>query len=323
MSFIEVCSGCGGLSQGLMDSGLVPELLNEIDPICCSTLKANHPDINIIQEDMTKIDFSKYKNIDLLTGGVPCQSFSQAGKRKGMDDVRGNLILVFSNIVQKITPKIFMIENVVGLTTHDKGKTLEYILEKLNEKNMYNIKYKILNANDFGVAQKRKRLFIIGVRKDIKKEFKFPVQHKYKPVLRDVLEDVPESEGIEYSEEKKKIMELIPPGGCWINLPEDLQKKYMKKSFESTGGKRGICRRLSMDEACLTLTTSPCQKQTERCHPTETRPFTVREYARIQSFPDDFIFKGSKTQKYKQIGNAVPVKLAKEMGKCIMNVLTD
>ena len=107
-------------------------------------------------------------------------------------------------------------------------------------------------------------------------------------------------------------MDQIPPGGCWVNLPVDVQKQYF-----SGGGKRGIARRLSMDEPCLTLTTSPCQKQTERCHPLETRPFTIREYARIQSFPDDFKFCGSIAKQYKQIGNAVPVNLAELIAKKI------
>jgi DNA (cytosine-5)-methyltransferase 1 len=124
-----------------------------------------------------------------------------------------------------------------------------------------------------------------------------------------------------YSEEKKEIMKLVPEGGCWVDLPEDIQKKYMGKSLLSGGGKRGIARRLSMNEHCLTLTTSPCQKQTERCHPIETRPFTVREYARIQTFPDTYVFEGGVGNQYKQIGNAVPVKLAFAMATQIKDFL--
>ena len=116
-------------------------------------------------------------------------------------------------------------------------------------------------------------------------------------------------------------MDLVPPGGCWINLPEDIAKEYMGKSYYSGGGRRGIARRISWDEPCLTLTCSPAQKQTERCHPDETRPFTTREYARIQSFPDDWKFSGSMSQVYKQIGNAVPVKLGKAVGLSIVDYL--
>lgn len=315
MKFIEVCGGIGGLSQGFINAGFEPEFINEIDSRCCETLRVNHPNVRIVQEDMTKLDLEEYKGIDVLMGGVPCQSFSQAGKRKGLADPRGNLILEFANIVETLTPKVFLIENVMGLATHNKGETLKNVLKELNRTNNYNLYHKVLNANDYGVAQKRKRLFIIGVSKDIKKKFKFPKPQEYKPVLRDVLQNVPPSEGYEYPVRKRQIMDMVPPGGCWINLPEEVQIEYMKKSRESGGGKRGIARRLSMDEACLTLTTSPCQKQTERCHPTETRPFNIREYARIQSFPDEFVFCGSKAQIYKQIGNAVPILLATEVAK--------
>ena len=122
---------------------------------------------------------------------------------------------------------------------------------------------------------------------------------------------VPESIGASYPKKKIDVMNLIKPGGCWVDLPEDIQKSYVgEKTLQAGGGKRGIARRLSMDEPCLTLTTSPCQKQTERCHPIETRPLNVREYARIQTFPDSYIFEGSMSNQYKQIGNAVPVKLA-------------
>ena len=139
--------------------------------------------------------------------------------------------------------------------------------------------------------------------------------------MREALKDVPLSEGQQYSENKKKVMEQVPPGGCWVDLPEDVAKEYMGKSYYSGGGRRGMARRIAWDEPCLTLTTSPSQKQTERCHPEETRPFTVREYARIQSFPDDWEFVGSIGEQYKQIGNAVPVKLAEKIAKQLVKAL--
>lgn len=125
-TFIEVCAGGGGLSSGLIKSGFIPLLLNDNNSDCCKTLKHNHPDVNIICNSMDKIDYSQYANkVDLLTGGVPCQSFSQAGLRKGLDDPRGDLMLKFIEILNLIKPKIFMIENVKGLLTHDNGKTIE------------------------------------------------------------------------------------------------------------------------------------------------------------------------------------------------------
>jgi DNA (cytosine-5)-methyltransferase 1 len=323
--FIEFCSGAGGLSSGFINKGFVPLLLNDFDKNCCKTLEINHSEFKdtIIHKSMSELDFddiSKFKNVDVMMGGVPCQSFSQAGKRKGLEDIRGNLFLEFIEKINIVKPKIFLIENVKGLLSHNSGRTFKRIMELLNNIE-YEIYFKVLNANDYGVAQKRERLIIIGVSDSINVEYKFPTQDTYKPVLRDVLKDVPESKGQEYNYQKKKIMRLIPPGGCWINLPEDIQKKYMKKSYYSEGGKRGIARRLSMEEPCLTLTTSPCQKQTERCHPIETRPLNIREYARIQSFPDDYEFFGTISQQYKQIGNAVPVKLSEKLADSIKAVL--
>lgn len=319
--FIEVCAGAGGLSCGFINKGFKALILNEKDKRCCETLKLNHPHINVVCEDMKNINFNEYKP-DILMGGVPCQSWSQAGKRLGLNDNRGNLLLTFCDIINQCIPKCFLIENVVGLKTHNKGATLNLILKKLTESNLYNVYHKVLNANNYGVAQKRKRIFIVGVHKNIKKIYQFPAEEKYKPVLKDVLLNVPESKGYEYSPNKKLIMDKIPPGGCWVNLSIEDQQAYMKKSYYSGGGKRGIARRLSMNEACLTLTTSPCQKQTERCHPLETRPFTIREYARIQSFPDTYKFCGSISQQYKQIGNAVPVKLSEHIAKSIKKVLS-
>lgn len=322
-NFIEVCSGCGGLSSGFMNKGFKPILLNEIDKVCCETLKKNHSNVNIQCSDMNELNLDIYKDkIDILMGGVPCQSFSQSGKRKGLEDERGNLILKFSDLVNNINPKIFIIENVKGLLSHNKGETFKYIISKLNKNGLYNIYHKVLNANDYGVAQKRERLFIIGINKNIKKIYEFPLPDEKKLVLNDVLQNITEKEGYKYPEWKKNIMELVPQDGCWINLPIELQKSYMKSSYNSSGGKRGIAKRLSMKKPSLTLTTSPCQKQTERCHPLETRPLNIREYARIQSFPDDYIFCGSIAQKYKQIGNAVPVKLSESIANSILNFLS-
>ena len=323
INFIEVCAGGGGLSSGLIKAGLKPLLLNDNDKWCCETLKKNHPRATVFRGSFVDIKTEDYAGkVDVLAGGVPCQAFSQAGLREGFNDPRGNLFLEFLGMINKIQPKCFLVENVKGLLTQDGGESFKNILQTIENIGTYNVTYKVLNAWEHGVAQKRERLVIVGVRKDIEKEFNFPVPKTHKPVLREVLVNVPESPGQTYPEHKRAIMERIPPGGCWTSLPEELQRQYLGGSFTSGGGKRGMARRLSMDEPSLTLTTSPAQKQTERCHPVETRPLTVREYARIQSFPDDHIFEGSMNQQYKQIGNAVPVKLGWELGKCIKTVLT-
>lgn len=320
-TFIEVCAGCGGMSTGLMEAGFKPLLLNDNDPICCKTLEANHPGIHIVCESMSKLSLTAYAP-DLLVGGMPCQSFSQAGKREGLKDDRGQLILEFKRLIDECKPKAFLIENVKGLVTHEKGATLKHIIAYLQTGNKYTIKYEVLNAVDYSVPQKRERLIIVGIRSDITKKYDYPVIHPQKLVLSDVLSNVPTSDGYSYPQSKKIVLDLVPPGGCWVDLPNDIQISYMGASYDSGGGKRGIARRMAMTEACLTLTTSPMQKQTERCHPTETRPFTIREYARIQTFPDTFIFCGSMAKQYKQIGNAVPVQLAKAIGQSIITCLS-
>lgn len=322
-TFIEVCSGCGGLSSGFINAGFKPVLLNEIEKTFCDTLKENHPGVNVVQKSMTELNLNEFKNkIDVLAGGVPCQAFSQAGERQGLEDPRGQLILEFNRLILECEPKVFLIENVKGLLTHEKGKTFEAVTELLKNGGRYNIHYKLLNAKDYEVPQKRERVFIIGIRSDITGSWSFPQKSSKSVLLRDVLVNVPPSLGAKYPPAKEAVMRLVPPGGCWVDLPDDVQREYMgEKSMAAGGGKRGMARRLSMDEHSLTLTTSPSQKQTERCHPTETRPLTVREYARIQTFPDDYVFKGGMAAQYKQIGNAVPVKLAQVVAQQIALLL--
>lgn len=311
---IELFAGAGGLALGLEQAGISTMEYVEFDKACCETLKANRPDWNVICDDIHNVDFTKFSGkIDIVTGGFPCQAFSYAGKKLGFEDTRGTLFHEFARCVQQVKPKIFLAENVRGLVSHDKGRTLQTIIEVL-ESLEYHIQYKILNAAYYGVGQKRERIVIVGIRNDLPINFAFPEPDKKMTTLRQALKDCPVSQGEEYSEKKKKVLELVPAGGCWVDLPEDIAKNYMGKSYYSGGGRRGMARRISWDEPCLTLTCSPSQKQTERCHPEETRPFTIREYARIQSFPDDWKFCGGIGDQYKQIGNAVPVEMARRIG---------
>jgi DNA (cytosine-5)-methyltransferase 1 len=323
LTFIEVCAGCGGLSSGFIEAGFKPLVINEIDKTFCKTLRKNHPGANVIEGSMVDLDLTPYKGkVDVLQGGVPCQAFSQAGERKGLDDPRGKLIMQFNKLINDCEPRVFLVENVKGLTTHNNGETLKGILSLFENSGKYTVYHKVLNSKDYEVPQKRERILIVGVHASIKKPFTYPEKSKKAVVLKDVLMDVPPSIGAKYPEHKASVMKLVPQGGCWVDLPEDIQKAYMgEKGLAAGGGKRGIARRLAMNEQSLTLTTSPCQKQTERCHPIETRPLNVREYARIQTFPDTYIFEGSMGNQYKQIGNAVPVKLALAMAKQIKQYL--
>jgi DNA (cytosine-5)-methyltransferase 1 len=316
-TFIEVCGGCGGLSSGFIEAGFRPILINEIENVFCNTLKKNHPGVNIVKGSMNDIDLKPYKGIvDVLMGGVPCQAFSQSGERKGLEDPRGQLITRFNTLINDCEPRMFLIENVKGLLSHNKGETFKGLITLFSNDGKYKVYHQVLNASDYEVPQKRERVLIVGVHSSITKAFTYPEKSDKKVVLRDVLMDVPDSSGATYPVHKAEVLKLVPQGGCWIDLPEDIRNAYMgEKALATGGGKRGVARRLHLDKPSLTLTTSPAQKQTERCHPTETRPLTVREYARIQTFPDSYVFEGSTSRQYKQIGNAVPVKLALAMGK--------
>ncbi|MBW4628794.1 MAG: DNA (cytosine-5-)-methyltransferase [Brasilonema octagenarum HA4186-MV1] len=315
---IELFAGAGGLALGLEKAGLVAKALIEIDKDAAATLQHNRPKWNVIQADVSKVSYAGM-SADVVTGGFPCQPFSLAGKGLGFEDTRGTLFYEFARCVKEVQPKLFLAENVRGLISHQKGKTLDTVLSVL-ESLGYNVQYRLLNAVNYDVPQKRERVIIVGTRPDIR--FQYPSRSSKILTLRDALKDVPPSEGMKYSPKRAKVLELVPPGGCWRDLPEDIQKSYMMKSYYLTGGRTGMARRISWDEPSLTLTTSPSQKQTERCHPEETRPFTVREYARIQTFPDDWEFIGGVRSKYKQIGNAVPVNFAYHLGRAIVNVLT-
>lgn len=329
---IELFAGAGGLALGIEKAGFKTLGLIEIDKDAADTLTLNRPNWNVINNDIANIsgqNLTRYFGIskgelDLLSGGAPCQSFSYAGKRLGLEDARGTLFYHYAKFLEQLQPKMFLFENVRGLLTHDKGRTYQTILN-IFENTGYMIQKTILNAWDYGVAQKRERLITIGIRKDLAKKirFEFPKPHTYKPVLRDILLDCPKSEGTPYSEYKRKVFELVPPGGYWRDIPEDIAKEYMKSCWYMEGGRTGILRRLSLDEPSLTVLTSPSQKQTDRCHPLEARPFTIRENARCQSFPDDWQFCGSIGSQYKQVGNAVPVNLAYEIALKIKAALEE
>jgi len=326
---IELFAGAGGLALGLESAGLECVLLNDIDRDACETLRINRPDWNIVEGDVSRINFKQFKGkVEVVTGGFPCQAFSYAGKKLGFEDARGTLFYEFARAIKETKPLIAVGENVRGLVSHENGRTLKGMISILEELGYRVIQPQVLKAIFYNVPQKRERLFIVAIRKDLDISFDFPRPKKKILTLRDALfagvlfgSDVPESPGQKYPKEKARVMEIVPPGGYWRDLPLDVQKAYMKRSFFLGGGKTGMARRMSWDEPSLTLTCSPAQKQTERCHPDETRPFTVREYARIQTFPDSWVFAGSLTSQYKQIGNAVPVNLAKAIGQEIVKTL--
>lgn len=329
---IELFAGAGGLALGLEEAGFHSKGLVEIDKYACQTLRKNRPNLNVIEKDIIEVAEQGIRNfvdigigeLDLLSGGYPCQAFSYAGKKMGLSDARGTMFYYYAQILKQLLPKMFLAENVRGLLNHDEGRTFSLMLKVFSDIG-YTVKWKVLRALDYDVAQKRERLVMIGIRNDLVEKYNFgyclPQPFGYELTLADILKDVPKSDGAKYPESKKKVLDLVPPGGYWRDLPDEIAQDYMGASYYSGGGRTGMARRLSWDEPSLTLTCSPAQKQTERCHPDETRPFTVREYARIQSFPDSWEFDCSMSNAYKQIGNAVPVNMAKAIGLSIVNVL--
>lgn len=326
---LELFAGAGGLAVGMEMAGLKCVALNEIDKWACQTLRRNRPNWKVLEGDIKSFDFSEYHNkVEVVTGGFPCQAFSYAGKKLGLADARGTLFYEFARVVQQVNPLICIGENVRGLLSHEGGKTLNGMISILDEIGYNVVPVNVLKAVNYKVPQKRERLILVGVRKDINVQYEYPKPYKKTYTLKDALKkgelfssNVPKSVGAKYPKSKIEVLDLVPPKGYWRDLPLKIQKKFMGGSFYLGGGKTGIARRIGWDEACLTLTCSPAQKQTERCHPDETRPFTVREYARIQTFPDDWSFEGSVAQQYKQIGNAVPVNLGREVGYSIVKFL--
>lgn len=331
-SVVELFAGAGGLALGLEQAGFKSKGLVEFDKYACQTLRKNRPYWNVIEKDIIDVAEEGIKNfvnvpigeLDLLSGGYPCQAFSYAGKKMGLSDARGTMFYYYAQILKQLLPKMFLAENVKGLVNHDNGRTLALMLKVFSDIG-YTVKWKVLRALDYDVAQKRERIVLVGIRNDLVEKFEsnyfFPQPYGYELSLKDILKDVPESEGAKYPESKKRVLDLVPPGGYWRDLPDEIAKEYMGKSYYSGGGRTGMARRLSWEEPSLTLTCSPAQKQTERCHPDETRPFTVREYARIQSFPDSWDFDCSTNNAYKQIGNAVPINMAKAIGLSIISTL--
>ena len=347
MNSLSFFSGALGLDLGLEQAGFKSVLACEIDKDARETIIANRPDLTVI-DDINKfntedfedvIDFSK---IDLIEGGPPCQAFSTAGKRKGFSDSRGNVFLKFLETIEKIKPKYFVIENVRGLystkyelefnefSKYDiderlyakKGSALLYAVKRMEESG-YNINFNLYNSMFFGVPQTRERVIIIGTLNQQKVPF---LKKTHGEGFKDIVTIKQAFKGIDYSNDKHqklsertiKYVSLLKSGENWRNLPENLVEEAMGNSYKLGGGKTGFFRRLDWNKVSPTIVTSPVMPATLLCHPEENRPLSIKECARIQQFPDNWVFKGNVTSIYKQIGNAVPVGLGKAIGDAIM-----
>lgn len=330
MNSIELFAGAGGLALGLERAGFNHVALVEKDKFACQTLSTNRPQWNVINkniEDSYEL-LSNLGDIDLLSGGFPCQPFSYAGNRLGFNDaINGTAFGHMIECIKIVKPKVILFENVAGLLKHDDGRTIATISNAIDDAGYECINIYLLNSSYYNVPQVRKRLFIFAVRKDVFKleqmgihphisKRRYTLRHALMPgYLYDCY--CPVSEGKQYPQRKIDLFKHIPQGGYWRDLPDDLKQYYLERPSYGKGGNTGTLRRLSFDAPCLTILTRPDQNQTDRCHPTETRPLTVRECARVQTFPDDWVFCGGVAQQYKQIGNAVPVNFAYAIGKAV------
>lgn len=340
-NIISLFSGAMGLDLGLESAGLKISIGQDFDKSCIETTRANGR--KVLGGDITKISadqmlfLSEMKKGEpfLVCGGSPCQPFSTAGKRLGINDPRGSLFMDYVRMVNEIRPRFFVFENVKGLLSSklrdEDGKetsslVLDVILDEFSKLH-YSMVYGVLDAVNYGVPQFRERFIMIGSRD--KENIFLPVPtHFYihqKPecrwktlgsAIRDL--ELEPGECADFSNERKKYLAMIPEGGNWRDLPSDLIPEAMGGAYHSGGGKVGFYRRLSYSQPSPTVVTSPVQKATMMCHPTQLRPLSVREYARVQQFPDDWVLTGTIASKYRQIGNAVPLGLGKAIGESLL-----
>ncbi|TCK01352.1 UNVERIFIED_ORG: DNA (cytosine-5)-methyltransferase 1 [Anoxybacillus amylolyticus] len=344
MNAISLFSGAGGLDLGVKHAGFHIRLCLDNDPVCCQTLRQNNLSPLVLNADLSALSgqdirelvkLSPSEPIDLLFGGSPCQSFSFAGKRKGFKDERGQLLLHFFRLVQELEPKSFLLENVKGLlsATHSDFDIVSYFSSFVPSYRLY---IALLNAADYGVPQKRERLFVIGVHRSIPNHYRFPVPTHHregkdgKPKwisVQDAFSSVPiqQHHFIPYKPSQEKWMKLIPKGGGnWRDLyayGESIVKQAMGKAFFSTGGRTGFWRRIRADQPAPTLLTSPLHRSTMLGHPYEDRPLSIEEYLVLQTFPLNYRIAGSLVQQYRQIGNAVPVLLAQQVSQSLHQIL--
>lgn len=353
MKTLSFFSGCLGLDLGLEQSGAETLLYCENDPNAAETIGLNRPQTPVLEDILdhdaaSVLEVSGAKNgaeIDLIVGGPPCQAFSTAGKRASFTDPRGNVFLHFIKIIADIKPKYFVIENVRGLLSaalehrpHDQrgegfpplseneqtGGALKLVVSILEEAG-YEITFNLYNTANYGVPQKRERLIIIGSLRG-KVPFLEPT-HSSKSewglekwvTFSDVAKDLvgKHHEHVEFSEKRLKFYRLLKAGQYWKDLPEEVKSEAMGASYFVGGGKTGFYRRISWDEPSPTLVTHPAMPATDLCHPEALRPLSVEEYKKIQQFPDEYEISGTTIQKYRQIGNAVPVGFGKVIGQTI------
>lgn len=350
---ISLFSGAMGLDLGIEKAGFKIRVCVEKDKWAAQTIRAN-TSIPVIERDINDVPTDEIlaaagigrQDVTLVIGGPPCQAFSTAGKQKGFADFRGNVMLQYLRVVRDIMPEFFIMENVSGLQSAKlnsvpaeyaeyepikdvKGSAFHFMVAEFRKLG-YSISHALLNAANYGVPEKRERIVVIGHRGE-----RVPIPSpthsengefgtKKWNTLRSCIGDMEHRTDLHYTELRKRslpYMKIMKEGQNWRNLPEDMAMQAMGKAYFLSGGKTGFLRRLKFDEPSPTLVTSPTMPATLLCHPTQLRPLSIEEYARIQQFPDSWTFNGRLETIYKQIGNAVPVGLGQAVGQQIMRFI--
>ncbi|MGJ5708468.1 DNA cytosine methyltransferase [Staphylococcus cohnii] len=331
---VSLFSGCGGLDLGLEQSNFEVVWANDIEKSVVETYNYNIG--NIVQKDIREINENEIPDCDVITAGFPCQPFSSAGSRKGLEDERGNLFEECIRVIEAKKPKVVIFENVRGILSIKNldGSllidTIIYLLENLNPG--YNVTYKLLKASDYGVPQQRYRVIFVGFRKDLNIRYEFPEPtHSSKDKsltvgnIIDVPDELPNQKDVwKLSPQSSNLIPYISEGGSWKDIPYEVLPERLKRIRDNMKKYRApnFYRRFARNEINGTITAAATPEKCGIIHPLENRRYSVREIARIQSFPDDFVFLGeSISAKYKMIGNAVPPKLGKVIGESISSIL--
>jgi DNA (cytosine-5)-methyltransferase 1 len=350
--FISFFSGALGLDTGLGNAGLRCLAANEFEPVFCETIRANRPDLRLFDCDIRRLNADQLlrelklekEELFAVVGGPPCQAFSTAGRRLGLNDERGNVFLHFIDLVRELRPKYVLFENVRGLLSaplshrpHDRrgrgfpplsqeerpGGALLHILRLLEDAG-YSVAFNLYNTANFGVPQIRERLIFFGSRTGSKVPFMTPTHDESGegglPRWHTIRQALAPLRGThhhagQFPERRLKFYRMLKEGQNWRDLPQRMQKDAMGRSFYAGGGKTGFYRRLAWDKPAPTLVTSPTMPATDLCHPKELRPLSVQEYAAIQTFPHNYVFKGQLADQYRQIGNAVPCVFGEAIGR--------
>ena len=352
--YLSFFSGALGLDLGFEAAGFAALSYNEYDPVICSTIRANRPSTPLYGCDARELKPRKLMlelgievgELFAIIGGPPCQAFSTAGRRLGLNDERGNVFLHFIDLIRELKPKYAVFENVRGLLsaplvhrpheqrgegyaalTQDEkpGGALLRILQLLEEAG-YTTTFNLYDMANYGVPQNRERLIFFASRDGRGIPFIAPTHSKSDSKLlpwrtvRDALRTVKApGQYLQFPEHRLKYFAMLTEGQNWRDLPPKLQRQAMGKSWECGGGRTGFYRRLAWDKPSPTLVTRPTMPATALCHPDQLRPLSVREYLAIQTFPPRYELCGRLEQQYLQVGNAVPPLFAQRVARHVLD----